>query len=219
MHATIRHFARTTGRWGAQPDWGQPINQEELAGTLLGFSSYALDGLNKLDVHLSDQEGEDLLHTWQAIGHVLGIQAELYPENLKDARALWDKIDSRNFHPTPQGKQLGQAHLEFLAELVPGKALDGTNAALMCFLMGKKVAVQCLGIPSGGWHIALVYLLRGWFGFSNIFWQSKGPLSKLLGSLHLEMMEALQRYWQGSDSGGFRLPEALDPVPQATVLT
>lgn len=214
MHATIRHFARVSGRWAALPDWGQPINQEELAGTLLAFSAYAVDILEKLDVHLSEDQAEDILHTWQAIGHVLGIQPELYPENLEDARALWSVIAKRNFKPTREAVQLGQSHLAFLNELLPGKALDGTNPALMRFLMGRRLAVRCLGLPSGGWHIALVYVLRAWFGFAEVFWQTKGPLSVFLSRLHLEMMEALQRYWQGADPGGFRLPEHLDPADE-----
>lgn len=36
MHATIRHFLLASTEW--KPEWGQPINQEDMAMTLMTFS-------------------------------------------------------------------------------------------------------------------------------------------------------------------------------------
>jgi hypothetical protein len=40
MHAAIRHLCKTQADWN--PDCGEPINQEDLAGTLMTFSTVAL---------------------------------------------------------------------------------------------------------------------------------------------------------------------------------
>src|SRR5690606_2016786 len=68
IHATVRHFAKTSGKWAALPEWGEPLNQEELLGTLLAFSVQAIDGSAQLGGPLSDREAEDLLYAWHVVG-------------------------------------------------------------------------------------------------------------------------------------------------------
>ena len=114
LHATIRHFARVSGRWAALPQWGEPINQEELLGTLLSFSSLAVDNASRLGARLSHAEGEDLLYAWRVVGGILGIESEVIPRNLPEARATWSRIAQRNFGPTLDGKALARDHLAFL---------------------------------------------------------------------------------------------------------
>lgn len=57
MHAAIRHLIQTR-----DPSWnaadGVPINQEDMAGTLLTFSTAILDGLERMGIHLKRQEQE-----------------------------------------------------------------------------------------------------------------------------------------------------------------
>jgi len=102
MHAAIRHYTRGSDAWkGRGPDWGEPINQVELAGTLLAFSSVALDGLRKLDLEIGGGDQECYLHAWKVIGTVLGIRPELLPEDMPAARRLWRRIVETQFTPSP----------------------------------------------------------------------------------------------------------------------
>ena len=50
-----------------------PINQEDLAGTLMTFSCVVLDALKKLRVGYSAAEGEAFLHAWKVVGHFMGV--------------------------------------------------------------------------------------------------------------------------------------------------
>jgi ER-bound oxygenase mpaB/B'/Rubber oxygenase, catalytic domain len=61
IHATVRFFAKHGGRWAALPEWGVPLNQEELAGTLLAFSVVAIDNATLLGTSISPAEAEDFL--------------------------------------------------------------------------------------------------------------------------------------------------------------
>lgn len=210
MHATIRHFARTSGRWAALPQWGAPINQEELGGTLMAFSVLACDNAAKLGVKMKRDEIEDYLYAWHCIGHILGIPAEMRPLNLDDARTLWQRVVSRNFAPTPDGKALARDHLNFLDEMVPARALDQVNAALMRFLLGRDIATRCLGIGATSFGDMLVDLLRAAFGWLSWLSPHRGPLSALIEEIHLLMMESLQRYWAGGQARPFRLPPQLE---------
>ncbi len=62
MHGAIRNLAQNSGTWKAE--YGLPINQEDLAGTLMSFSWVALDGLAKIGITLSSADGEAYLHCW-----------------------------------------------------------------------------------------------------------------------------------------------------------
>jgi hypothetical protein len=210
MHACIRHFARVSGRWAALPQWGEPINQEELAGTLLSFSSLAVDNLELLGGKVAPGDAEDYLHAWRCIGHWMGIEAEMRPTSMAEARDLWGRIEMRNFSRTPEGVALTRDHLDFLDEMVPGKALDGFNLPLMRHLMGRRIAVGYLGLPGPGRFSIWIDVIRRFFGFADRFLAAAGPLDRLVAEVNLQMMEALQRYWAEGRSTPFRLPQRLE---------
>jgi hypothetical protein len=128
MHATIRHLVGEDPSW--DPAFDLPINQEDLAGTLCAFSTAVLDGLARLDVDLSRAEIDAYMHTWNVVGHVMGVREELLPANFAEGRALSDRIAERCFEACPEGQMMTRALLEMMAEMVPGTALDGGTGAV-----------------------------------------------------------------------------------------
>jgi ER-bound oxygenase mpaB/B'/Rubber oxygenase, catalytic domain len=209
MHAAIRHFAKTGPLWKNKIEtWGSPINQEELAGTLLAFSSLALEGMKKLQVEISDSDQEAYLHTWKVIGHLLGIKQELLPENLSVARELWQRIDQRNFLPTPEGQQLAVEHLKFLKDLIPEKSLQGFPNSLMHFLMGKRLAVSILKLPSPGWTYYLIGFFTGLLGLQARVVLSSKTLRKLTSASGQMLMESLYQNWNAGDGAPFKIPDS-----------
>ena len=96
MHAAVRHLIKarnelTPGMW--HPDWGTPINQEDLAGTLLSFSYVVADPIRRLGVRVAAQDVDAYLHLWNVIGHLLGVRDELLVSDVADAAALVDSIE------------------------------------------------------------------------------------------------------------------------------
>lgn len=211
VHATIRFFARHGGRWAALPEWGEPLNQEELSGTLLAFSVVAIDNARRLGSPLEPSETEDLLYAWGVVGHVLGIRPEAVARNLDDGLALWATIGRRNFAPTPQGASLGADHVAFLDELVPGSALDGINLALSRWLMGPHVANTCLSLPLPPWWTRFLAWLRPLVGLADRFSESSRPVERLVEEIHLRLMESLQSWWAEGKSLPFRIPTRIGP--------
>ncbi len=210
MHATIRYFARTSGRWAALPEWGAPINQEELAGTLMAFSVLASDNVQRMGITLTEGEAEDYQHAWHAVGHILGISESLRPLKLPAARALWRQMGERNFARTKEGVSLAHDHLAFLDEMIPGKALDGFNSALMRFLMGDPIAVTCLGLAPASWWQGLIRVLRKLLGMAELFVPARAGWNYLIADINLRIMDELQKYWAGKGSAPFRLPTQLE---------
>ena len=86
MHAAVRCLIQRSGQWNAE--WGAPINQEDLAGTLMTFSWTVVDAIEKLSVVVTPEEAEAYLHAWKVAGAVLGIRAELLPRDMSDAELL-----------------------------------------------------------------------------------------------------------------------------------
>ncbi len=210
MHAAIRYYARRNpSAWPARPAWGAPINQEELVGTLLAFSSQALQGLEKMGVSVSVEEKDAYFHCWKVIGHLLGIQTQLLPEDIADAELLWNSIAARNFIPSDAGKQLAKAHLRFLKHVIPGELCDGIAISLMRYLMGRDIAEKDLGLPKPGWTYLLIDFLRSLFGLKEILMDSSRTLQEILEKESIHFVEGLARHWMHDDSTPFRIPPSL----------
>ena len=217
MHASVRQFVLHGDFWRKHPEWGEPINQEELAGTLLAFSSLALEGLAKLGVKLAKQDQEDYLHAWKCIGYVLGIREECLPADLDEAGRLWDAVAERNFHRTEEGLLLTREHLLFVKEMIPGHTADSLAESLMRYLMGPKIACGILGLPGAAWTDVLIGWLRKAL-FLRELWIFKGHLAhRILEDIGQELLESLCSYWGQGGPPPFRIPTSLDGTPRAPV--
>lgn len=79
LHAKVRYaLLQRTGKrkWDVEK-YGIPINQEDLAATLLAFSVNVLVGIDLISgSSLSDEERTDYLALWRYIGWLLGVETE-----------------------------------------------------------------------------------------------------------------------------------------------
>lgn len=127
---------------------GLPCNQEELAYTLLTFSYVFLRGLRKLGIGLPPEDEVAVLHTWNVVGHALGIRRELMAETLDEAEALFlrmqapERLHVRGADPRPG---LGQALMRALEDAIPLRILKPFPALLTRHLCGRAQAAT-LGI-------------------------------------------------------------------------
>ncbi len=210
MHAAIRFYASKSPKaWSAKPKWGKPINQEELTGTFLAFSSKALEDIAKMGVDVEPDVQEAYFHTWKVVAHLLGIEPEMVPKNLDDAKPLWDRIAERNFMRTESGVKLAECHVNFLKKVIPGHLVDGMAVSLMRYLMGRKMTEQYLGLPHPGLSYVLIVFIRGLFGLEEILIGSTRTLAQIIEHDSILFMEGLDRHWMAGDSTPFRIPPSL----------
>ncbi len=137
MHETLLAHG-----WRVGAD-GLPCNQEELAYTLLTFSYVFLRGMRDLGLALEPADEEAYLHTWNVVGHVLGIRRELLADTMIDAAALFAQMQARGrAHPvTPDPRPaLGGALMNAMASVIPFGLLKGFPALMTRYLCGKTAA-------------------------------------------------------------------------------
>ncbi len=128
LHAGIRHL---TVRYRPEytATYGVPANQEDMLGTIMGFSLLVLRGLRRLGAHLPRKDEEDFLYLWLVFARMMGIYPQSDPNDLSylpadvdDAEAFYDLYERRHYvdaQANPDGVALGQANLLMLQRMVP----------------------------------------------------------------------------------------------------
>ena len=144
IHAVIRYYLRQNN-WD-EATFDAPINQEDLAGTLMSFSALILEGLETLGVPLNAEDKEAYTHCWRVIGHIMGVDADLIPFNAADSIALGHAIQDHQFNVSDHSKELMKSLIDFQDKHTPSFMDHQVNVEMMRFLMGDKIA-DLLGVP------------------------------------------------------------------------
>ena len=101
---------------------GLPCNQEELAYTLLTFGYIFLRSMRILGLPLSRADEEAYLHTWNVVGHILGIRRELVADTMDQAEVLFAQMQKRgranSYTPDPR-PALGEALMNTMEKVIP----------------------------------------------------------------------------------------------------
>ncbi|HVE86195.1 MAG TPA: oxygenase MpaB family protein [Myxococcales bacterium] len=138
MHAAVRALAKEAPTW--KPSYGLPINQEDLAGTLMSFAWIGLDGLEKLGVEVPAADREAYLHCWNVAGHLLGIRPELLPRDVRQAEGLALAVARHQFGPSEAGRALTRALVEMMEHILPGNIFDPLPGLLIRYFLGERWA-------------------------------------------------------------------------------
>lgn len=149
IHAAVRYLIRSHDRtW--RNEYGTPINQEDMVGTMLSFSCAVLDGLRRLGLEPAAADAQAYFHSFRVIGYMMGISPQVLPESLAEAHELAALISERQFGESPEGRELTKALVRLMDEAYPWP-LKGLGPALMRFLLGDKLANQ-LAVPQTSWQ-------------------------------------------------------------------
>ncbi len=98
---------------------GVPVNQEDLAYTLLTFGLVIPRSMALWGLPLSDEQKQAFLHLWKVIGHIMGVHPDLLTDNWADAEALFASIQKRQAGASEAGQALTEALMGFLVSYLP----------------------------------------------------------------------------------------------------
>ncbi len=218
MHAAVRHLIKarnelTPGMW--HPDWGTPINQEDLAGTRMSFSYVFSEPMRRLGVRVPAKDVDAYLHLWNVIGHLLGLRDELLVRDVADATALVDTIRRRQFEASAEGQELTGALLGLMDQLTPVHRFDGTIPPLIRHLIGDETA-DLLLVPKSDLadHLGPLARIAKWF-FVHVLGQIERDLpryqlaSRMAAPFGRDLLDAGLKLERGGDRAPFDIPDHL----------
>jgi hypothetical protein len=141
MHTATRRLiiADQNHLWD-QDQWGLPVNQEDLLGTLMSFTILVFNCMEKLNMKFTTEEAEDYYYVWRMIAEMLGIRADLIPANVAEARKMMAFISARQFGSSEEGKAMTKALLDMFERVIPGHYAEGNLHELIRYLVGDEVA-------------------------------------------------------------------------------
>lgn len=145
IHAAIRYHIKKSGKW--QQQWGEPVNQEDMAGTNLSMSLIPVRGMRKLGIEVSKDTCMAYVHLWNVASYIMGVDESLLPDTSKEAYVLDKAITGRQFAASEAGKTLTASLLKYINENA-NPQLQWLAPKLMRYLLGESVA-DMLGIPKG----------------------------------------------------------------------
>ena len=208
IHAAIRAFVKKEG-WDAD-QLGEPINQEDLAITLMTFSVSLIDALPKVKMGLTDEEANAYLHNWKVIGHILGIEPALLPADIHEGRYLLKRILERQAGETEGGKIMASALIQFAKEVLPGKAFDTSPQAIMRYLAGDELT-DMLGVePKAGCLGSIApFFMKQIIRKVERMEDSDIAPKLVLDALSRKLMMAMVRYFNNYKNRPFEVPEEL----------
>ncbi len=196
LHAISRyHLLHDPSRPWNTAELGLPINQEDMAGTLMTFCCVVLEGLDALNLPVSRQEREDWTYVWRAVGQGLGVDERLLPADYTEAVALTRFIRERQLLPSPEGAAMTASLLEGLRTFVPWSIIDGLPVSLMRFFLAQQAGGQNLAelleVPQADWTAVLPVALKQFNGFVNQVDARSQTLGRLLRRARFKVAQYL----------------------------
>ena len=213
MHAAVRHLllADRALPWDTA-ELGYPINQEDLAGTLMTFSYLVLDGLHRLGIAVPSEDQEAYLGLWVSLARLLGLRSEMYPRDVAEARALTDIIYRRQIAASMEGVALTRALLDGMQGLIPIEHLKGLPPGLVHFFLAKDAiggqnVAELLQVPEEKLPLLAVRILGELGEISQRFGSDAiGSVIRFFSGHFLQGMLDVSR---GGARSPFYIPDAL----------
>jgi hypothetical protein len=219
IHASIRYFLKH-GQAGSPWDLaklGEPINQEDLAGTLMSFGAVIIAGLKRLGANLDSDDTTAWMHCWNITGCLLGIDDSLLPDTYEQGFQLASDILRDQAEPSEAGKALTMSCIKFMNKMIPGNVFDSVPEFLMGYFLqdfanssGKDLA-SCIGVSEqedlrDKLVLELTHVVSK--GISRA--ESNDRLvARIIGSFNKLLMQGMIYHYNGGKGVQFTIPPSL----------
>jgi ER-bound oxygenase mpaB/B'/Rubber oxygenase, catalytic domain len=157
FHAAVRHMLRNERDYDRQK-LGEPINQEDLLGTLIAFTVVVIQALERFGVQMSEEQRDGYVRLWLTVGYLLGIDPALLgsrrhdgpvPLDFDELVELEGTIARRHAGPSSAGRALMSTLLAQQSAGLP-HPLKALPRACTRYLIGDTYSTY-LGIAPARW--------------------------------------------------------------------
>ena len=221
IHASIRYFlthtatSKVVGGWDTSY-YGEPINQEDLAGTLMSFSPIIISGLKALNIHLSDEEVTAYTHCWKVIGHMMGVNDDLLPDSYEEGWDLTVAILQDQAAESLEGKALTQSCIDFMKYIMPGEFLDSLPEYMIWYFIqdaSQKTGIDLttmIGVSDHSEKKDLLALaFTKWFSHGISHLEHSAIAKKLTGKFNKVLLQSVLRFYREGKRIQFFIPPSL----------
>ncbi|MCA9601320.1 MAG: DUF2236 domain-containing protein, partial [Myxococcales bacterium] len=139
IHAQVRHALSNMPHWDAGA-WGTPINQTEMVGTNLAFSSIFMDGTRKLGARYTPAEAQSIMDLWRYSGYLLGVDEPLLARSDTQGRRIAAAILATQAPPNEDSRRLIEALTRVSLTANPPAALGDVQRSMTHYLIGDYYA-------------------------------------------------------------------------------
>jgi hypothetical protein len=189
---------------------GEPINQEDLSGTLQAFSCRIIQGLNQIGVDLTAAQREGYTHLWRVVGYLMGVREELNPANYSASATLAGAILDHQAGPGMEGNALAKANVLFIESMIPGNVMDRVPLLLSRHLIGDKFAtILDLKVKKGLLETIGEKLLLSGFIISDKMMDNNILLRKISEKFNILFIQGVLNYYNEGKQQHFYLPPDL----------
>lgn len=208
IHAAIRYYIKRH-EWPIEK-YGEPINQQDMAGTLQSFSTLIIEGLEKMKIDLSEEEKEGYYHCWRVVGFIMGVDEHLNPPTYKEGYSLGLAILKDQIAPSKEGEILTQAVCNFMTDILPGNIFKDMPEIIIRFLVGDKIA-EDLGIREDRILRDKIFpkLLGLVFHSGDEIMDSNKFISKIIERMNMHLLQAMLNHFNENKQVRFDIPPNL----------
>ncbi len=218
IHAAARYYLKQHGNtepWDIN-QFGEPINQEDMAGTLMSFAPVTLSGLKHLNAGLSTREMDAYMHCWKIVGYMMGIDGKLLPNTYKEGFDLAVEILKHQAADSSEGKALTQSCIKMINAMVPGNSFKGMPENLIIFFMKDFSEAsgidlcQCIGVYTQAGRKGRIVLSLTKFALSKFSrLEQDAFMRKITPSFNRLLLQGIMNLFNRGKSTRFSIPPSL----------
>jgi hypothetical protein len=172
------------------------------------FTQVIFEALAKQGIDLDETDEHAYLHSWNVVGHLLGIRADLLPIDRDSAAELTAAIRRRQYAPSAAGREMAAALLHLAESETHPRALAHLPRALLRYFVGDHIA-DILAIPPSGVTGAAFAPLRRLMSAVALANQHDRLLRVAVEHLNRELIEGWLVFERGGSRPTFSLPDHL----------
>eukprot|EP00928_Gymnodinium_smaydae_P036704 TRINITY_DN25616_c0_g1_i1.p2 TRINITY_DN25616_c0_g1~~TRINITY_DN25616_c0_g1_i1.p2 ORF type:complete len:472 (-),score=105.88 TRINITY_DN25616_c0_g1_i1:205-1620(-) len=156
LHCRTRASIKAAGSWEKEREkYGEPLNQGQVVGTLLGSSVLLLQGMEELaGLPLPQRQKEAFVHLWRVIGFLFGIDDDINPNrNYHDGNVIMESVFSEGIPEKPD-PELTQVLTQHICESVAhgartefGVPMSAGMVAAAAWLFLGRTYGRAIGLP------------------------------------------------------------------------
>lgn len=150
LHAMVRKHLKHHG-WDVKT-YDEPINQEDMAFTIVQFDYLAVRGMERMGASLSEEDRAALHHLWRYVAYLNGVTEAIITLSPAEEIYLYDRIRARNYQPTEESRMLTATVLQSLAQQPPFHFPAELFYEVSRLCLGDELADAYLLPRHAGWN-------------------------------------------------------------------